>query len=56
MGRFTSDEKEIRRADWSYAASDRPHTFVLNLVYQTPKLTENWGLGLLANNWQIFLF
>jgi hypothetical protein len=53
IGRFNASESEIHRADWSYAASDRPHTFVLNLVYQTPRLTDNRLLGLLANNWQI---
>jgi hypothetical protein len=53
IGRFGASPEEIRRADWSYAAFDRPHTFVLNLVYQTPKLTENAALGLLANDWQI---
>jgi hypothetical protein len=53
IGRFGADEDEIRRADWSYAAFDRPHTFVLNLVYQTPKVTDRRALGLLANDWQI---
>jgi hypothetical protein len=52
-GRFNVSEAERRRADWSYASYDRPNNFVINLVYQTPKLTDNWALGLLTNNWQI---
>jgi hypothetical protein len=34
-GRPNASKEEVRRADWSYANYDRPHTFVLNLVYQT---------------------
>ncbi len=52
IGRFNATPEEIHRADWSYAASDRPHVFVANLVYQTPKLASGL-LGLLTNDWQI---
>ncbi len=31
---------------------DRPHNFVVNFVYQTPKLASGF-LGVLANDWQI---
>jgi hypothetical protein len=31
--------------------SDRPHNFVINFVYQTPKVAKG-VLGLLANEWQ----
>jgi hypothetical protein len=47
-----SDE-EIRRLDYSYVAHDRPHNFVANFVYQTPKVTSNTALGLIANDWQL---
>ena len=43
---------EVKRVDYSYANYDRPHNFVLNLVYQTPKVAEG-VLGYLANDWQI---
>jgi hypothetical protein len=45
-------EAETRRLDYSYADYDRPHNFVLNFVYQTPKVASG-ALGALANDWQI---
>jgi hypothetical protein len=45
-------EAEVRRADYSYTRLDRPHTFVVNFVYQTPKVAEG-VLGVLANDWQV---
>lgn len=51
-GRPNASAAEIRRADYSYAAYDRPHNFVVNFVYQTPKVASG-ALGVLANNWQI---
>ena len=33
-------EEEIRRADYSYADFDRPHNFVVNFIYQTPKVAS----------------
>ena len=47
-----ASDAEIRRADYSYANYDRPQNFVLNFVYQTPKVASG-GLGVLANDWQI---
>lgn len=46
-------EEEIRRLDYSYLSYDRPHNFVVNFIYQTPRLNVGRALGLLANNWQI---
>jgi hypothetical protein len=45
-------KEETRRLDYSYADYDRPHNFVLNFVYQTPKVASG-VLGALANDWQI---
>ncbi len=47
-----ASDEEIRRLDYSYADYDRPHNFVLNFIYQTPKVADG-ALGVLANNWQI---
>jgi len=46
-------EAEARRIDYSYLGYDRPHNFVLNFVYQTPKFAES-GLGaILLNDWTV---
>jgi hypothetical protein len=45
-------DDERRRADYSYAEYDRPHNFVVNFVYQTPKVAKG-ALGVIANDWQI---
>jgi hypothetical protein len=45
-------DAETRRLDYSYIASDRPHNFVVNWVYQTPKVASG-ALGALANDWQV---
>jgi hypothetical protein len=50
--RPNASDDEIRRADYSYMDYDRPHNFVVNLVYQTPRVAGGW-LGALANDWQI---
>ncbi len=46
-----SDE-EVRRLDYSLVNYDRPHNFVVNFIYQTPKVANSY-LGLLTNDWQI---
>jgi hypothetical protein len=46
-------EEETKRLDYSYLDYDRPHNYVLNFIYQTPTVTQNRGLGVLANDWQI---
>ena len=51
-GRPNASDAEIRRADYSYVDYDRPHNFVVNFIYQTPKVAKG-ALGLLANDWQI---
>ena len=50
--RPNATEEENRRANYSYVYYDRPHTFVVNFIYQTPRLAKG-VLGLLANDWQI---
>jgi len=44
--------EENRRANYSYLSYDRPHTFVVNFIYQTPRVAKG-ALGLLANDWQL---
>ena len=39
--------------DYSYASYDRPHNFVLNLIYQMPQVRRAASLGVFANDWQI---
>src|SRR5260370_27531071 len=51
-GRPNGSAAEVRRADSSSAAQDRPQNFVVNFVYQTPKAASG-ALGVLANAWQI---
>jgi hypothetical protein len=50
--RPNATEEENRRANYSYLYYDRPHTFVVNFIYQTPKIARG-ALGVLANDWQI---
>jgi hypothetical protein len=45
-------DEEIRRVDYSYATYDRPHNFVVNFIYQTPKFASG-VLGAIANDWMI---
>ena len=52
LGRPNATDAETRRADYSYLSYDRPHNFVVNFVYQTPKVASG-VLGVLANDWQI---
>jgi hypothetical protein len=42
---------QIKQYDYSYADYDRPHNFVVNFVYQTPKIAKG-VLGAIANDWQ----
>jgi len=51
-GRPNASDAEIKRADYSYADYDRPQNFVLNFVYQTPKVASG-ALGVIANDWQL---
>ncbi len=44
--------EENRRANYSYLSYDRRHTFVVNFIYQTPKVAKGM-LGVLANDWQL---
>jgi hypothetical protein len=52
LGRGNASEAEVRRADYSYLAHDRPHNLVVNFVYQTPSVASG-ALGVLLNGWQI---
>jgi hypothetical protein len=47
-----STKEENTAANYSLGADDRPHNFVANFVYQTPKVASG-VLGALANEWQI---
>jgi Carboxypeptidase regulatory-like domain/TonB-dependent Receptor Plug Domain len=47
-----SDE-EVRRLDYSYVAYDRPNNFVVNFVWQTPRIDRGGVLGAVANDWQL---
>jgi hypothetical protein len=47
---FTGED--VDRLDYSYAPFNRPHNFVVNFVWQTPKVASG-ALGYLANDWQI---
>jgi hypothetical protein len=47
---FSQDD--IKRLDYSYAPYDRPHNFVVNFIYQTPKVASGFG-GTLLNSWQL---
>ena len=42
----------LRRIDYSYVDTDRPHNITTNFVYQTPEVAQG-VLGVLANNWQL---
>src|SRR5262249_9543838 len=37
-GGVVGDHDTIRKYDYSYSNWDRPHNFVLNFIYQTPKV------------------
>jgi hypothetical protein len=50
--RPNASDEEVRRADYSYVSYDRPHNFVVNFIYQTPRVAGG-VLGVLANDWQI---
>ncbi len=41
-----------RQYNYGILASDQPHAFVGNFIYQTPKIADG-VLGLLTNDWQI---
>ncbi len=45
-------EEETKRVDYSYSNFDRPHNFVLNFIYQTPKVADGVA-GILLNDWQL---
>ena len=48
----SSDKDLIKQYDYSYASYDRPHNFVANFIYQTPKIADGI-LGVITNDWQI---
>jgi hypothetical protein len=48
-----STKEENDRVNYSYTDYDRPHNFVVNAVYQVPKLVENNVAGILINDWQL---
>jgi hypothetical protein len=48
-----SDKATNDRINYSYTDYDRPHNFVVNAVYQVPKLVDNKAAGALINDWQL---
>ena len=40
-----STDEENRAVNYSYLDYDRPHNFVINAIYQVPKVTENKAAG-----------
>jgi hypothetical protein len=48
----SADKDLIKKYDYSYASYDRPHNFVANFIYQTPKVASG-VLGVITNDWQI---
>ena len=47
-----ASDAENKRINYSYTDYDRPHNFVVNFVYQTPKFAKG-ALGVIANEWQL---
>jgi len=45
-------EAENRRVNYSYVSTDRPHNFVVNFVYQSPRIATG-AAGAILNDWQI---
>jgi hypothetical protein len=45
-------DADVRRVDYSYVGYDRPHTFVVNLIYQVPHVAHG-AAGAVLNDWQI---
>jgi hypothetical protein len=48
----SSNHDVIQQYDYSYADYDRPHNFVVNFIYQTPKVADGLA-GVLLNDWQL---
>jgi carboxypeptidase family protein len=46
-------EEQTKALDYGLLDYDRTHNFTVNAIYQTPKVTNNKGLGFLANDWQL---
>jgi hypothetical protein len=49
-----ASDAEIRRLDYSYLNTDRPHNFVLNAIYQLPFLKDQDTItAKILGNWQV---
>jgi hypothetical protein len=48
-----SDKATNDRVNYSYTEYDRPHNFVLNAIYQVPKVVDNGIAAVLVNDWQL---
>ncbi len=47
-------DAEIRRLDYSYTSTDRPHNFVVNFIYELPFLKDGQSiLSKVAGDWQV---
>jgi len=51
-GGVVGNHDTIEKYDYSYSLWDRPHNFVANFIYQTPKVTDSAAKWLL-NDWQL---
>jgi hypothetical protein len=49
---YSTDEQN-EKVNYSYLDYDRPHNFVINAIYQVPKLVDNKAAGVLINDWQL---
>ena len=46
-------EEQTRALDYGLVDYDRTHNITVNAIYQTPRVTDSKGLGLLVNDWQL---
>jgi hypothetical protein len=50
--RPNASDEENTKYNYSYVNYDRPHNFVVNFIYRTPKVADG-AAGILLNDWQI---
>jgi hypothetical protein len=48
-----SDDATNRRVNYSYTEFHRPHNFVINAIYQVPKIIDTGVAAALVNDWQV---
>jgi hypothetical protein len=50
--RIYATDEENTKYNYSYVNYDRPHNFVVNFIYRTPKVADG-AAGILLNDWQL---